>query len=424
MSRRIPSAVVLALTAFGIGSAMQTGAAYSAQSHSDGQWIATWGAAPLPPGVAQGPFPATPGFANQTIRQTVRVSAGGSRIRIRFTNEYGTKPLTIGAAVVALSDEAGKTQSGTEHRVLFSGQPGVKVPAASPFVSDPIDLPVKALSAITISVYFPDDTGPCTCHQTGMQHMFVSDAGDFTDKSFTPKQTLQYRAFISGVEADAGRNGRAVVVLGDSISDGIGSTVDANHRWPDLLANRLNAGSSGPWGVVNMGISGNQVLNDGAGQSALARFDRDVLSVPGARAVVIFEGVNDLGISYGVRPPGGGRPGFAAPAEKVTRESMIAGYRQLIARAHEKGLKVIGATITPYGGAGYYSAEGDAVREAINQWIRTGGEVDGVMDFDAAMRDPAKPTQIKDGFHAGDHLHGSDAGYTAMAAGIDLKLFR
>ena len=424
VSRRSACAGVLALTACGVGSVMQTGAASSAESHAGGQWVATWGAAPLPPSVAQGPFPATPGFANQTIRQTLRVSAGGSRIRIRFTNEYGNKPLTIGAAVVALSDEAGNIQAGTEHRVLFSGQPGVKVPAASPFVSDPIELPVKALSAITISAYFPEETGPCTCHQTGMQKMFVSDTGDFTDKAFTPKQTLQYRAFISGVEADAGRKARTVVVLGDSISDGIGSTVDANHRWPDLLANRLNAGSSGPWGVVNMGISGNQVLNDGAGQSALARFDRDVLSVPGVHAVVIFEGVNDLGISYGARPPAGGRPGFAAPAEKVTRESMIAGYRQLIARAHEKGLKVIGATITPYGGAGYYSSEGDAVREAINQWIRTGGEVDGVMDFDAAIRDPAKPTQIKDGFHAGDHLHGSDAGYVAMATGIDLKLFR
>ena len=388
------------------------------------EWVQTWGAAPLPPTAAMGPFPATPSFNNQTIRQTVRVSVGGERIRIRFSNEYGTKPLIIAAAVVALSDEKGNIQPGTQRRLLFSGQPGTSIPAAAPFLSDPVDLPVKSLGSLSISLYVPEDTGQCTCHQTGVQNAFVSGSGDFTDKPFTPAQTLQLRAFISGVEVESRKTTRAVVVLGDSISDGVGATLDANHRWPDLLANRLEAKQANTWGVVNMGISGNRVLGDGAGQSALARFDRDVLATPGVKVVIIFEGVNDLGISYG-NPQGPMAELFKARAAsaKVTAESMIAGYRQLIARAHLKGLKVLGATITPYRGAFYYTPEGEAVRQAINTWIRTSHEVDGVIDFDAVMRDPGDPTQIKEGFHFGDHLHGSDAGYAAMAAAIDLALF-
>jgi lysophospholipase L1-like esterase len=391
------------------------------------QWVQTWGAAPLPPTPALGPFPATPGFNNQTVRQTVRVSAGGRRIRIRLSNEYGTKPLLIGAVRVALADEKGgpmgtarNIQPGGTHQVLFSGKTSVTIPAAAPFVSDPVDLPVEALGSLSISLYLPEDTGQCTCHQTGMQNAYVSDTGDFTDKAFEPQQTLQVRAFISGVEVESARPARAVVVLGDSISDGIGSTVDANHRWPDLLANRLEG-----WAVVNMGISGNRVLGDGAGQSALARFDRDVLSTPGAKDVIVFEGVNDLGISYGSpQGPMAERFKAMAPAQKVTSDELIAGYRQLIARAHAKGLRVIGATITPYGGAMYYSQEGETVRQAVNHWIRTSHEFDGLIDFDAVIRDPADATKIKEGFHMGDHLHGSDAGYSAMAAAIDLSLLK
>lgn len=388
------------------------------------EWIQTWGAAPLPPTAAMGPYPATPAFNNQTIRQTIRVSQGGKRLRIRFTNEYGTRPLTIGAAVVALSDEKGNIQPGTGRPVFFSGHPAASIPAGAPFLSDPIDLPVQSLTSLSISLYLLEDTGQCTCHRTGMQNTFVSDTGNFTDKAFTPKDTLQWRAFISGVEVEVATKVPVVVVLGDSISDGAGSTVDANHRWPDLLANRLDRSGVKGWGVVNMGIGGNRILADGAGQSALARFDRDVLATPGAAAVIIFEGVNDLGISHGhAEGPMGELFKAMAPLDKVTRESMIAGYRQLIARAHAKGLKVFGATLTPYEGAIYYSAEGEAIRQAINTWLRTSHEVDGVIDFDAAVRDPQKPTQIKDGLHRGDHLHGSDAGYDAMAAAIDLSLF-
>ena len=385
------------------------------------EWVQTWGAAPVTPTPAMGPFPATPSFENETIRQILRVSVGGQRLRIRFTNEYGTKPLAIGAARVALVDDKGNVRAGTERPVLFAGKPTATIPAAAPFLSDPIDLPLTNLASLSISLYLPQGTGPCTCHATAIQNAFVSEPGDFTAKAFTPKRTFQSRAFLSGIDVEVADPARAVVVLGDSISDGIGSTLDMNRRWPDVLAGRLNG-----WGVVNMGISGNQVLSDGFGQSALARFDRDVLSAAGAKAVIIFEGVNDLGVAYGRPPEGPIGEAFKSfvPATKPTAESMIAGYRQLIARAHARGLKVIAATITPYGGAAYYSREGETVRQAINTWIRTGKEVDAVVDFDAVLRDAKDPTQIKDGFHMGDHLHGSDAAYAAMGAAVDVALFK
>jgi lysophospholipase L1-like esterase len=391
-------------------------------------WVGSWGASPLPPSPAGARFPATPSFANQTIRQIVRLSAGGDKVRLRLTNEFGAQPLRVGAARVALADGTGALVKGSEHAVTFGGKANATIAAGAPLISDAIDLRVTDFATLSVSLYFPEDTGQCTCHQVGLQEAYVSAPGDFTAGVFAPTQTLTARAFLSGVEVLATRT-KAVVVLGDSISDGVGSTAGANRRWPDLLAERLNAkGASTHWGVVNEGISGNRVLADGAGASALARLDRDVLSVPGAAYVIVFEGVNDLGRALG--PP---IPGLAAPAGSRAAplvdpvfgsDLLIDGYRQIIARAHEHGLKVFGATIAPYEGAGYYSADGNTVREAVNKWIRTSGEFDAVLDFDAALRDPAKPTQIKEGWHAGDHLHGSDAGYRVVADSIDLKLFR
>ena len=390
------------------------------------QWVATWGAAPLPPTPAMGPFPATPSFSNQTIRQIVRVSAGGDRVRVRLTNEYGTAPLTIGAASIALANAAGLIDPSSVRPLTFAGKPGAVIPAAAPLLSDAVDLPVKALASLSISIYLPEDTGACTCHATGLQTASVSENGNFVDKAFTAKTTTEMRAFLSGVEVETSTPAAAIVVLGDSISDGVGSTPDANRRWPDLLAERLaeRDGSKVAWGVVNSGISGNRLLNDGAGESALARFDRDVLSVPGVKYLVVFLGINDLGASYGESTgPMADLFRSLRPAQPVTAESMIAGYRQLIERARGRGLTIIGATIAPYQGAMYYSAGGEAVRQAINDWIRTGKPFDAVLDFDAAIRDPANPLQMADALHSGDHLHGSDAGYRALAASIDLSLF-
>ena len=390
------------------------------------EWVATWGTAPLPPGPAFGPTPATESYADQTIRQVVRISAGGKSVRIRFTNEYGTKPLLIGAARVALADSAGAVQPGTDKEILFGGKPDAIIPPGAPLLSDAVDLRVKALSSLSISLYLPEDTGPCTCHAVGMQSGYVSDAGDFSKQAFTPKQTIQSRAFLADVEVESGTPAKTIVAFGDSITDGVGSTPDRNKRWPDLLAERLAARSGRTsWGMVNMGISGNRVLNDQAGQSALARFDRDVLAVPGVAYVIVFEGVNDLGTSFGqFAGPFAEVFKNMVPAHKASAEALIAGYQQLIRRAHSRGIKVIGATIAPYEGSFYWSPEGDAQREAVNRWIRTAGAFDGVLDFDAALRDPAKPSQIKAGLHAGDHLHGSDAGYEAVAQSIDLALFK
>jgi lysophospholipase L1-like esterase len=390
-------------------------------------WVGSWGASPLPPSPATQRFPATPGFANQTIRQVVRLSAGGDRLRLRLTNEYGKEPLHIGAARVALADGTGKLVAGSERTVTFGGKGSATIPAGAPMLSDPVDLRVADLASLSVSLYFPDDTGQCTCHQVGLQEAYVSAPGDFTTGVFAPAQTLTQRAFLSGVEVQSAR-AKAIVVLGDSISDGVGSSAGANKRWPDLLAERLNARGGTHWGVVNQGISGNRVLADGAGASALARLDRDVLSVPGAAYVVVFEGVNDLGRALGPPLPGLAPAAGARAAPLVDpvfgSDLLIDGYRQIIARAHEHGLRVIGATIAPYEGAAYWSADGDKVRTAVNDWIRKSGEFDGVLDFDAALRDPARPTQIKEGWHAGDHLHGSDAGYRVVADSIDLKLFR
>ena len=392
-----------------------------------GEWVATWGAAPVPPTPAMGPFPATPTFNNQTIRQVVRVSAGGDRVRVRFTNEYGTKPLAIGAARIALADERGEVVAGSERALTFAGKPGTLVPVGAPLLSDAVDLRVNALASLSISIYLPEETGPCTCHPMGLQPTYVSDAGDLTSRAFEAKQTLQVRAYLSGVEVFVPGKAAAIAILGDSISDGAGSTVDANRRWPDLLAARLAARGEGiAWGVVNLGISGNRLLSDGAGAgvSALARLDRDVLALPGVDYVIVFLGVNDLGVSFG-NPTGPMADFFRKlrPTTPATAEAMIAGYRQLIDRAHAKGLKVFGATIAPYEGALYYSAEGEAVRQAINTWIRSGKAFDAVLDFDSAWRDAAHPTQISAGLHNGDHLHGNDAGYAKLASSIDLSLF-
>jgi len=390
-------------------------------------WVGTWGASPVPPGPAgTGPGPGTPSFDNQTLRQVVRVSVGGERLRIRFTNEYGTHPLRIGAVTLARLDAHGAPVPGTERTLHFSGQTSAVIPAEAPLLSDPVDLAVPALSSVSISLYLPQDTGPCTCHPVALQSGSVSGPGDFTAGSFPTQTPLRMRAFISGVEVESAHPQKAIVAFGDSITDGVGSTADQNRRWPDKLAERLAAADpSHGWGVVNMAISGNRVLDDGAGQSALARFDRDVLSVSGAAYVIVFEGVNDLGLSFG-HPQGPFAERFRAlaPAQPANAQAMIAGYRQLIERAHAKGVKIFGATIAPYEGAVYWSPEGEAQRQAINTWIRTGGDFDGVLDFDAALRDPAQPSRMRAELQAGDHLHGSDAGYEAIARSIDLKRFR
>lgn len=382
-------------------------------------WIGTWGAAPVTPYPAATPWAsATAGFKGQTLRQVVRVSAGGRQVRIRVSNEYGTVPLVIGSAHIAAPGEGGAIQPGTDHVLIFSAHPATAIPPGAAVLSDPVDMDVAPLSSLAVSLYLPGDTGPCTCHPVGLQTGYASVEGDFTKAAAFPvKSTFVFRAFLTEVEVRGAPTASSIVVLGDSLSDGTASTPDANHRWPDRLAERLNTrdAHAHAWGVVDAGVSGNRLLTDGVGQSALARFDRDVLSVPGARYLVVLIGVNDLGVAFG--------PAARAGAPLAT-EDMISGYRQLIARARAHGLKVYGATLTPYEGARYWSPKGEAYRQDINAWIRSAGAFDGVIDFDAVWRDTTHPARIRAGMHAPDFLHGSDAGYAALGDAVDLGLFR
>ena len=406
-------------SAIGAGLLLASGA-HAAELH----WARSWAASAQAPTAAMGAFPGSPTFNDQTIRQAVRLSGGGREVRIRFTNEYGTKPLTIGSAHLALAADGGAIQPGSDHVLTFGGKPTAVVPAGAPLLSDPVEMTVPALSKLSISVYLPGQVDACTCHGTGMETGYVV-SGDMTAAAALPgATTIAVRAEISAVEVGSETSAKTIVAFGDSITDGIGSTVDADRRWPDQLAERLLSRGPSAVFISNEGISGNRVLNGGFGDSALSRFDRDVLATPGLGYVIVFEGINDIGISYMPKADGpfaAFMKAFAGPP--VTADDIIAGYKQLIARAHQHGVKIYGATITPYEGAGTYSPEGEAVRQAVNAWIRTGGGFDGVLDFDAAIRDPAHPGQIKDGFHMGDHLHGSDAGYKAIADSIDLSLF-
>jgi len=415
MIRRAVTGALLALACAGVTAAATAPARAPARSPA---WIATWGASPLPPTLVATPYaPLSPRFGGQTLRQVVRVSAGGRQVRIRVSNEYGSEPLAIGAVHIAVAGENGTIRPGTDHVLSFSQHPTTIIPPGAAMLTDPVDMDVAALSSLAVSLYLPTETGLCTCHQVGSATGYMSDTGDFTGaEQFPAQSTFLYRAYLTEVEVRTALPASGVVVLGDSLSDGTASTPDANQRWPDRLAERLNARGGGKraWGVVNEGISGNRLLADGAGQSALARFDRDVLSAPGVRSVIVLLGVNDLGLAFGPQMP---------PGATLIPENLIAAYRQIIARAHAHGLKVYGATMTPFEGVSYWSPQGEADREDVNSWIRGAGAFDGMIDFDAVWRDPAHPARIRDGMHAADNLHGSDAGYRALADSIDLKLF-
>ena len=380
------------------------------------RWIGSWGASPAMPMAAPANAPArgTPTFNNQTVVQVVRLSAGGARLRLRLSNEYGTHALAIGAVRIALVGDDGAMVAGSDRAVSFGGAATASLPPGAPLISDPVALPTKALAKLRVSLFLPTDTNGCTCHMSGSElaQVLPGDATTQTLGKLSGPQT--YRAFLTEIDVAATSPGPVVVAFGDSITDGYQTNVGANTRWPDRLADRMAAKAPGrSSGVVNAGIGGNRVMSDGViaifGQAALSRFDRDVLSVPGVSHVVVLEGVNDLG---------------ASKTDPPKAETLIAGYRQLIERGHTHGLKMIGATILPYGGAAYYAAPGEAERQKINAWIRTSHAFDGVVDFDAATRDPAKPERMRADLQSGDWLHPNDAGYRVMGDAVDLTLFR
>ncbi len=369
--------------------------------------------------VADGGYNIRP-FSGTTLREIVHISAGGAQIRVRFTNAYGLDPLTISDAHVALSAgnaavQAGATQAGSDHAITFGGATSVNIPPGGELFSDPIALAVQPLSDLAISFYLPSQVMRAeTYHSFGDQDNFIA-TGDVSTAADLPDATkISSWYFLDGVDVQAVEGSRAIVTLGDSITDGALSTHNANLRWPDLLAARLQADPNlKNVSVLNEGIGGNRVLNEVAGPSAISRVDRDVLSQSGVRYVIILESINDIGrLSHVVNP-----------YDDITAQQLEMGLKQIADAAHEHGIKAIGATLTPYGGAGYSSDKGEQVREAVNDWIRSSGTFDGVVDFDKATQDPANPTHFSADYDSGDHLHPKDAGYKAMAGSIDLTLF-
>jgi lysophospholipase L1-like esterase len=394
------------------------------ETNNAGGWVRSWGASPQAAHDGLGSFDDHPPLADVTLRQVVRISGGGRRLRIRFTNEFGTAPFTIGAARVGLAAPGDGVRPGSERVLSFSGAPAVTVPAGAPILSDPVDLPLPALAKLSISLYLPGRVETCTCHDPALETGWRIP-GDAVAALTLPEnaEVLPVRALISAVELLPDVPASAIVAVGDSRTEGAGSTPDTNHSWPELLAERLaERGAAGY--VSNQGISGNRMLNDGIGPAVLARYDRDVLATPGLGYVVLSLGGNDIGISFAPRDDDGLADFLKMfPGAPVTTDDVIAGYRQLIARAHERGVRVYATTIAPYEGSEIYTPEGENARQAVNEWIRASDAFDAVLDFDAVWRDPDRPSRIRADFHAGDHLHGNDAGYQALADSIELSLF-
>lgn len=392
---------------------------------STNAWIATWATSPQ----SGTPNPREPllSIDDQTVRERVHASIGGNQVRLRFSNEFGSSALLIGAATVAIPTDASTIKEESIQNITFEGRKSIEIPVGAPVVSDPISFSLTPGAEMSISIYFPKRLTTPTLHAFAFKHAVVSQHGDFThEKKIDPAALSTASISVTGVLVPAQPSNRLVVAFGDSITDGDGSTVDADNNWPNNLIRRIAKKSKdSTLAVVNEGIVGNRLLRDADifGVSALARFDRDALVLPGISHIVLLEGINDIGFA-GAKIDG---QYLADPAETLSAQDIINAYRQLISRAHARGIKVIGATITPCEGVdipGYYSDAKESVRETVNKWIRTSGAFDGIIDFDAIVRDPDHPTRLLPKLASKDHLHPNDAGYKAVADSIDLNLFK
>jgi lysophospholipase L1-like esterase len=416
MPSTIPSRPGLALVAV-LALCLAAWTGFAGPKEADDNWVATWGASPV------APLPTNTtntGFTNQTVRLIVHTSLGGNEVRVRLSNAFGTDSLAIGAAHVALRSMNAGIASGTDRALTFSGSNSATIPPGALVVSDGVKLDVPALADLAVSLYLPGTTGQATWHAAAFSTNYISKAGDFTGAADLPvDHTVTSWFYLTDVEVKSSKDTLAIVTFGDSITDGTRSTPDTNHRWPNLLAGRL-AENHIKLSVVDEGIAGNRVLHDFVGPNALARFDRDVLAQPGVGYVTVLLGINDIG-DIG-RLPAVAQPGRGP--QPVSVDEIIAGHRQMVTRAHEQGLKIVGCTLTPFEGAAYFTPEGETKRQAVNKFIRTGGAYDGVIDFDAVVRDPAHPARFLAMYDSGDHLHPNDAGYKAMADAIDLSLFK
>jgi lysophospholipase L1-like esterase len=388
--------------------------ATSAFADQGGRWVSTWGQ----PAVTTAQAP-----SDQTIREIQRISVGGNWLRVRLSNEFNSAAINVGEAHVALAGSAGSIHS--DRKLTFGGQSSIVIPPNAAIYSDPAELTTPTNGSVAVSLFLPTNSGMVTIHPAAIDTAYITNGNTTGASSAGGATKSAMRYMLSELQVFAADNAAAIATLGDSITEGVDSTEDASHRWPDFLADRLAvARGIAPRGVNNAGIGGNRVLNDNPpnpysnfGQGALARLDRDVLAQGHVKFLIVLEGVNDLGL-----------PGFVGvPQQTVTADQLIGAYRQIIARAHEHDIKVIGGTITPFAGAlepNYWSPAGEAIREAANNFILKGGEFDGTIDFAAAVADPKKPTFLAAQFNGGDGLHLSDAGYQAMANAIDLRLFK
>jgi lysophospholipase L1-like esterase len=398
--------------------------------NSNEHWVATWATAqaiaPVAPLGAPPPrpqaAPARPSpigqipetLKNQTVRMVVRTSIGGRRVRVQLSNALGNSRLAIGAAHIAIRQKDAAIVSASDRVLTFAGRASFTIPPGALVVSDPVDLNVPKFTDLAISLYLPEDTGPPTVHPLGLHTTYIVIGDATAAATLNPSTTTTAYFWLSGVEVLAPSSASVIVAFGDSITDGFATTANKDQAWPTLLATRLASNSTAKLGVLNLGISGNRVLRDVAGTNALARFDRDVFARPGVRWMILLEGINDITFSA--------IPGIP-PGQAVTAEDLIWGYRQILERAHTHGIKVVGATIMPVEGVPTYTESGEAVRQAVNQWIRTGGAFDVTVDFDALTRDPENPKRLRPDFDSGDHVHPNDAGNQAMADAIDLATF-
>lgn len=397
-----------------------------AQTAGAERWVTTWATAqqlaptrvafggreqapPLPP---QARIPAT--LEHQTVRMVARVSLGGNRVRVRLSNALDKPALRVGAAHVALRAGGPSIAAGSDRALTFGGRPATLVPPGTVVFSDPVELAVPALAELAVSLYIPQDSGPPTVHPDGLHTAYIARGNAAAAVTLDAEATTTAYLWLSAIDVLAPQGADAVVAFGDSITDGVGTTLDADRGWAARLARRLATGGS-PMSVVNAGLSGNRLLRHGFGVSALARFDRDVLGVAGVRWMTVLLGINDITFPA--------VPGVPA-TEAVTADDLIWGLRQIIDRAHAHGIKVAGATILPVEGVNTYTEAGEAIRTAVNRWIRTSGAYDAVLDFDAAVRDPANPKRLRAAFDPGDHVHPNDAGNEAMAEAIDVSIFR
>lgn len=376
---------------------------------ASGGWVGTWGTAPQLTEPAN--LPPAPGLTGNTLRQVVHVSLGGTRVRVHFSNEFGSSPVTLSAAHLAVSLGAGAIEPATDVALAFDGRPEVTIPVGGTATSDPLPFPLRPLTDVAITVAF-GGTSPAVTGHPGSRTTSYLVRGNAVSASLLPGAArTDHWYIITGIDV-AAEDANAVVTLGNSITDGRGSGTNRQDRWPDELARRLRADpSTARVAVLNMGIGGNCVLRDCLGPAAMTRFQRDVLDRAGAHWLIVLEGVNDIGTAKG------------ADSSAAVARGLIAAYQQMVERAHATGIRVYGATILPFGGSFYDSPEHEEARRTVNEWIRTGGAFDAVIDLDAALRDPANPTHLLPGTDTGDHLHPNEEGYRRLAAAIDLSLF-